>query len=126
MRDLVADLRRVARRTDAGAAPGAAGLVTHPPVAGSVTQPPAVSSAAQSTISTSRARRPMYAIVAALVVAVLAAGSLAWYQIAQARWAHEEAIPEVARFTDQGDYRAAFDLAERAKRFASTTRCCGR
>jgi serine/threonine protein kinase/formylglycine-generating enzyme required for sulfatase activity len=119
MRDLVVDLKRVARRTDAGAAPGAAGFATQPPVGSSVAQPPAVSSAAHSTLSTRRARRPAYAIVAALVLAVLAAGSFAWYRSAQARWAHEAAIPEVARLTDRGDYRAAFDLAERAKRFAS-------
>lgn len=99
MRDLVVDLKRVARRGEAGAVSGERASVAERPLR--------------------RARAPTYAAFAVLVVAALAAGSFAWYRAAQAHWAHDEAIPAIARLTDQGDYRAAFALAVRAEPYAS-------
>ena len=50
---------------------------------------------------------------------VLGAGYLSWKRSERARWARDEAIPEIARLTDEGDFRAAFDLARQARRYAS-------
>ena len=60
-------------------------------------------------------RKPLVAIPAALGVVVAVVAALwAWNRGADARWAREEAIPQIAQLVDQGSFTAAFDLAEQA------------
>ena len=62
-------------------------------------------------------KRLLVASTSALVLAVLIAVA-GWIgqRAAAARWAREEAIPEVARLVDAGDNQAAFALAREARR----------
>jgi formylglycine-generating enzyme required for sulfatase activity/dienelactone hydrolase len=101
MRELVVDLKRFARRTGA---PGSVG--SH------------VSADHGRTAPVVARRRWVPAAVMLVAAVVAGAGYFAWNRTAQARWAREEAIPEVSRLTDEGEYREAFDLAQRAKRVA--------
>jgi formylglycine-generating enzyme required for sulfatase activity/predicted Ser/Thr protein kinase len=57
-------------------------------------------------------RRPKVAIPALVVVALLAL-LVGWYvrRESRIRWAHETAIPEIARLSAKGDEQAALDLA---------------
>ena len=62
-------------------------------------------------------RRSLVLPAAALALAALVAAAVWVAQGAAAsRWAREEAIPEVARLVDAGDYRAAFALAAEARK----------
>ena len=68
--------------------------------------------------TTARLHKRWFVVSAtALVLAALvaAAGWIA-QRAAAARWAREEAIPEVARLVDAGDYQAAFALAGEARK----------
>ena len=68
--------------------------------------------------TTARLHKRWFVVSAtALVLAALvaAAGWIA-QRDAAARWAREEAIPEVARLVDAGDYQAAFALAGEARK----------
>jgi dienelactone hydrolase/predicted Ser/Thr protein kinase len=64
-------------------------------------------------------RRPIRSRLAAAVLLAAAVPSLSWWVWNQSkvRWAHEKALPEVVRLTDQGSYLAAYDLARRAQRW---------
>jgi eukaryotic-like serine/threonine-protein kinase len=99
MRELVVDLKRVVRRADA---------------------PPSESTSGVSKPSSSdRARtfrRPAVLVGTTLLIVALGTVYVVWNR--QVRWARDEAIPEVARLTDQGQYVAAAALAERAQRYA--------
>ena len=60
--------------------------------------------------------RPGVTIPAAVLLALVAAGAI-WLSNgdADARWAREEAIPEVARLIDEDSYIAAIELAEQVE-----------
>ena len=63
-------------------------------------------------------RKPRVAIPAVALLIALVAGALwAWSRTADARWAREEAIPEIARLAEAEDYVAAYALAEEAERY---------
>ena len=101
MRELVVDLKRFARRTGAPSSVGSHVSGDH------------------GRTAPVMARRGWVPAAVMLVTAVVAgAGYLVWNRTAQARWARQEAIPEVSRLTDEGEYREAFDLAQRASRYA--------
>jgi eukaryotic-like serine/threonine-protein kinase len=70
--------------------------------------------------TTPRLHNRWFVSATALVLAALvaAAGWIA-QRAAAARWAHEEAIPQVARLVDAGDYQAAFALAGEARKSAA-------
>jgi eukaryotic-like serine/threonine-protein kinase len=59
-------------------------------------------------------RKPKVAVSALAIVAVLGL-LIGWYvrRNAQIRWAHETAIPEIARLADKGEDDAAFTLAKK-------------
>ncbi len=61
-------------------------------------------------------KRSLVWAAAAVVLAGVAAVSWTAQRSAAARWAREEAIPEVARLVDAGDYQAAFALAGEARK----------
>ena len=57
-------------------------------------------------------------IPAAVLVALVAAGAIwSFSRGADARWAREEAIPEIQRLIEEDDYVTAFSLAEEAERY---------
>jgi dienelactone hydrolase len=59
--------------------------------------------------------QPRIALPASLVlVAVIAAAALFGVRIYRESWAVNEALPEIARLTEQGEYARAFELAKRA------------
>ena len=55
-------------------------------------------------------------VVTALVVAVIAGVSWMWLRGSRARWAREEALPEIARLSDAGELYEAYRLAVEAKK----------
>jgi formylglycine-generating enzyme required for sulfatase activity/predicted esterase/predicted Ser/Thr protein kinase len=61
--------------------------------------------------------QPRIALPMSLVLAVAIAGA-AWFVVRsyRANWARNEALPEIARLTDQGEYVRAFELAERVEK----------
>lgn len=61
-------------------------------------------------------------IVAAAVLVLAIAMPLGWFvrRGAQARWAREQALPEIQRLVEQEQYVAAFALANEAKRYIAT------
>ena len=68
-------------------------------------------------LAASIARRPRFAVPAVAVALLLSLWGTRWYrQQADARWAREEAIPEIARLMDAGEFPAAFRLIRRADR----------
>jgi DNA-binding winged helix-turn-helix (wHTH) protein/formylglycine-generating enzyme required for sulfatase activity/dienelactone hydrolase len=96
-----------------------------PPSPAEVVPPPARVDASaqrpQPQRTTARLHGRLFVVSAtALVLTVLfaAAGWIA-QRAAAARWAREEAIPEVARLVDAGDYQAAFALAGEARKRAA-------
>ena len=54
--------------------------------------------------------------LAFLIVFVPAVGAI-WFldRTSDLRWAREQALPEIMRLTEEGDYRGAFELARRAR-----------
>ena len=59
---------------------------------------------------------PRVAIPAALLIGVLAAGAFAlWNRGADARWARDEAIPQLMDLVELDDYAAAYALAEQVE-----------
>ena len=63
-------------------------------------------------------RRPGFAVPAVILLLVgLAGAGWAWNNATGARWAREQAIPEIAKLVNQGSYDAAFELAEQADRY---------
>lgn len=68
---------------------------------------------------TARLHRRLF-VSALVLAAVVAAASWIAQRAAAARWAREEAIPEVARLVDAGDYQAAFALARAARKSVAT------
>lgn len=66
----------------------------------------------------SRPLRPKtLAAVAAGTLLALAAVAWAWTTVGEARWAREDALPEIQRLVDEeGDFSAAFALAREAER----------
>ena len=69
--------------------------------------------------SLSRAvRQPRVAVSAIVAVLAIAGGAMwAWNRAADARWAREEAIPEIIRLVEQDNYPEAFELAREAGRY---------
>jgi len=62
------------------------------------------------------ARRPRFAIPIAVVLLVLGFLSVRVYQHnGRIRWVKEQAIPEIARLLDSGEFKAAFRLIRRAE-----------
>jgi len=63
-------------------------------------------------------RKPGFVVPAALVILLLAGGG-AWLvrHNARVRWAREEAIPEISRLVESGQYLSAFRLAQEARRY---------
>jgi tRNA A-37 threonylcarbamoyl transferase component Bud32/cephalosporin-C deacetylase-like acetyl esterase len=62
-------------------------------------------------------RRPKYAIAALLLLVALgAAASWLWVESSRARWARNEALPEMARLAEEGETYAALRLARQAQR----------
>ena len=60
---------------------------------------------------------PRVAAPLLLVALVMSLGGFwLWNRGADARWAREEAVPEIMRFIEEDDYLAAFELAEEAER----------
>ena len=61
-------------------------------------------------------------LIAALVVLVVVAGVFGWYvrQGSRARWAREQALPEIERLVEQEKFVAAFRLAHDARRAIPT------
>ena len=60
-------------------------------------------------------------VVTALVVAVIAGVSWMWLRGSRARWAREEALPEIARLSDAGELYEAYRLAVEAKNTSPRT-----
>jgi formylglycine-generating enzyme required for sulfatase activity/tRNA A-37 threonylcarbamoyl transferase component Bud32/cephalosporin-C deacetylase-like acetyl esterase len=61
-------------------------------------------------------RRP--AIIIPAIFVILALGFLGWRYLEyqdNIRWAREEALPEIYKLVEEGDYSTAFDLARRAE-----------
>jgi eukaryotic-like serine/threonine-protein kinase len=61
------------------------------------------------------------AVVAAVVILFIVAGAFgtqAWLRASRARWARNEALPEVARLMRESRWLAATDLLRRAQRYA--------
>jgi dienelactone hydrolase len=63
-----------------------------------------------------RSKVSRWIVAATLVLALGAAGVLAWLRVQEdrVRWARETAIPEITRLADAGDFMAAYRLAQRA------------
>jgi formylglycine-generating enzyme required for sulfatase activity/predicted esterase len=105
MRDFVVDMRRVVR---AGAQHRDHSLDESKLVTG-VQAPP-----------TKRFRLPLRAVgVAAVVVAVVAAGGWFWQRSAAATRARTEVIPAIAALVEAGDFSAAFDRAQEVSDYVS-------
>ena len=70
-------------------------------------------------------RKPKVTVSALAIVAVLGL-LIGWYvrRSAQIRWAHETAIPEIARLADKGEDDAAFTLAKKVDAVVPATPCC--
>lgn len=65
--------------------------------------------------------KPKVALLALLLIFVPATLGI-WFlnRTSKVRWAREEAIPEIIRLTDQGEYAAAFEIAEQAEAYIPT------
>ena len=65
--------------------------------------------------------KPKFALLALLLIFVPATLGI-WFlhRTSNVRWAREEAIPEIIRLTDQGEYAAAFEIAEQAAAYIPT------
>jgi hypothetical protein len=65
-----------------------------------------------------RLRQPRVAVPIAIVLALIAAAAI-WYTHRQSkiRWAQEVAIPEIERLADEGNYTAAYLLAQQAAKY---------
>jgi formylglycine-generating enzyme required for sulfatase activity/pimeloyl-ACP methyl ester carboxylesterase len=100
MREIVVDLRRVLR------APSV-------PASTRIDPPASRKPAAVRPRATRRVAVGVVAAAAALLAGY--AGYGAWERAEQARWAREEALPEIERLTDAGDLQGAFDLAARVR-----------
>jgi len=63
-------------------------------------------------------RRPMVAVPTAIIISLLGYASVtALTSLSRARWAREEAIPEINRLLQGDDYDRAFALAQEADRY---------
>jgi len=63
-------------------------------------------------------RRPKYAVAAVVLLGALAAAaSWLWIESSRARWARNQALPEITRLMEQGKYYAALRLAREAQRY---------
>ena len=62
--------------------------------------------------------RPMVVVPAVLLVLLLLGGAV-WliHHNARVRWAREQALPEISRLVENGQYVAAFDLAQQAEQY---------
>jgi serine/threonine protein kinase/dienelactone hydrolase len=61
-------------------------------------------------------RQPRYAVPGiALLLALIGGTAWLWNRAARARWAREEAIPEISRLVEKQRYSDAFRLAKRAR-----------
>ena len=82
------------------------------------TQVAAPSLAPARTTLTQLLRRPSVTLAAAVVILVgLGTALWMWNRAGHSRWARREAIPAVAQLVDQGNYPAAFALAQDAARY---------
>jgi len=63
-------------------------------------------------------RKPMVVVSVALVFLMLAGGAT-WFvrHNARVRWAREQAIPEISRLVENGQYVSAFRVAQQAKQY---------
>jgi eukaryotic-like serine/threonine-protein kinase len=74
------------------------------------------SSGQQPAIARSRTSRRLW-IAVAIVALLVAAGGVAWWaqRNAQARWARQEALPEIIRLADAEKFDEAYRLAQRVR-----------
>jgi dienelactone hydrolase len=93
--------------------------ITADDIAAEMTQWLASRSAHATPASTMPAssRRWLAAIAAIVVLAAVLPGAWLIRQYARARWAREQALPEIERLSEQEDYVAAFRLARQAKQY---------
>jgi formylglycine-generating enzyme required for sulfatase activity/dienelactone hydrolase len=63
-------------------------------------------------------RKP-FVVVPAVLMILLLAGGVTWlvHHNARVRWAREQAIPEISRLVENGQYVSAFNLAQKAKQY---------
>jgi dienelactone hydrolase len=71
-----------------------------------------------ATPVTQAIRKPIVVVPAVLIVLLLLGGAV-WLvrHNARVRWAREQAIPEISRLVENGQYVSAFDLAQKAKQY---------
>jgi predicted Ser/Thr protein kinase/pimeloyl-ACP methyl ester carboxylesterase len=62
-------------------------------------------------------RRPAVAAVAVLLAALVIAATWLWVQRSRARWAREEALPEITRLIEAGELYEAYRLALQAEKY---------
>jgi predicted Ser/Thr protein kinase len=63
-------------------------------------------------------RRPRYAAALALLVAALTVGTgWLWVRGSRSRWARDQALPEITRLIEKGDFYSAFRVAREAERY---------
>jgi formylglycine-generating enzyme required for sulfatase activity len=109
MRDLVVDLKRVARKSEAGVTPAERTSATDPiEVATSVSRVPAPAHG-------SRRSWIMTVGTAIAVIGLLAGSFLGWQRMQRVTLAHA-AVAEIAKLTDAGDYPAAFARTQEVRR----------
>lgn len=112
--------RFVARVDTVTAEPAASITAASAPAAAEMRTPAPSAPMPPAAVATKPRKRPSFGLPAALL-ALVVVGVTAWgvQRAAGTRWARAEAIPEVARLVDAGDFEAAFALAAEAKKRVS-------
>jgi serine/threonine protein kinase len=62
-------------------------------------------------------RKPIVVVPAVLIVLLLLGGAGLVRHNARVRWAREQAMPEISRLVENGQYVSAFDLAQKPKQY---------
>ncbi len=78
-----------------------------------------LSSGANSAVAATHVIRKPIVVLPAMLVVFLLVGGAVWlvHHNAKAQWATEQALPEISRLVENGQYVSAFNLAQQAKRY---------